>query len=58
MNRAPPPPVYYEDSPINDEDRFSVASSSDMSSVSTVSLGSTVKTIRKQTNKGVELNIR
>jgi len=54
----PPPPVYYEDSPINDEDRFSIASSSDDSSMSSVSLGSTVKTIKKQTNKGVELNIR
>jgi len=63
MNRQPqsmnsPPPMYYEDNPINDDDRFSVASSSDGSSISTVSLGSTVKTIKKQTNKGVELNIR
>jgi hypothetical protein len=60
MNRPnqPPPPVYYEDNPINDEDRFSVASSSDVSSISTISLGSRVKTIKKQTNKGVELNIR
>jgi len=53
---------YYEDNPINDEDRFSIASSDD-SSISTVSLGSTVKTLnvgtKKMTKKsnGVELNI-
>jgi hypothetical protein len=53
---------YYEDNPINDEDRFSIASSDD-SSISTVSLGSTVKTLNVGTKKvtkksnGVELNI-
>jgi hypothetical protein len=60
----PPPPmnnptrqVYYDENPINDDDRFSIASSDD-SSVSTVSLGSTVKTIKKNKVGGVELNIR
>jgi hypothetical protein len=57
---------YYDDSPINDDDRYSIASSSD-TSVSTVSLGSTVRTlninknVNKKTNKksgGVELNIK
>ena len=52
---------YYDDSPINDDDRFSIASSSD-TSVSTVSLGSTVRTLninkKNKGKKGVELTIR
>jgi hypothetical protein len=55
---------YYDENPINDDDRFSIASSDD-SSVSTVSLGSTVKTLNiKGGNKkgkgggGLELNIK
>jgi hypothetical protein len=59
----PPPPVYYDENPINDDDRYSVLS--DDSSISTVSLGSTVKTLNigsKKNNKkgssGFELNIK
>jgi hypothetical protein len=49
---------YYEENPINDDDRFSIASS-DESSISTVSLGSTVKTIKtKKGGGGLELNIK
>jgi hypothetical protein len=56
---------YYEENPINDDDRFSIASSDD-SSISTVSLGSTVKTLnigskkggKKGKNGGLELNIK
>ena len=65
MARQQPQPVYYDENPINDDDRFSIASSSDGSSVSTVSLGSTVKTLNiKGGNKkgkgggGLELNIK
>lgn len=51
---------YYDENPINDDDRFSIASSDD-SSLSSVSLGSTVKTFnvssKKKKNVGVELNI-
>ncbi len=52
---------YYEENPINDDDRFSVLSSDD--SMSTVSLGSTVKTINtvkksKKGGGGLELNIK
>ncbi len=64
---SPPPPMnfkqshYYEDNPIRDEDRYSIASSYD-SDVSSVSLGSTVKTVninkKKVTRRGNELNIR
>ena len=73
---APPPPMnfqqqppprferdrYYDDNPIRDDDRFSIASSDD-SDISSVSMGSTVKTLnigskKKVTKKGVELNIR
>jgi hypothetical protein len=66
-NGVPPPPprpVYYDENPINDDDRFSIASSDD-SSVSTVSLGSTVKTLnvgmgkkKNARNGGLELNIK
>jgi hypothetical protein len=57
--------TYYDESPINDDDRYSIASSSD-SSVSTVSLGSTFRTLNinskkgkgKGKNGGVELNIK
>jgi hypothetical protein len=61
--QPPQQPIYYDENPINDEDRFSIASSDD-SSISTVSLGSTVKTLnvgnKKQKGKtgGVELNIK
>jgi hypothetical protein len=56
---------YYDESPINDDDRYSIASSSD-SSVSTVSLGSTVRTLNINNKKskgkgkggGLELNIK
>lgn len=73
---SPPPPMnfqqqppprfqrehYYDDNPIRDDDRFSIASSDD-SDISSVSMGSTVKTLniggkKKVTKKGVELNIR
>ena len=54
---------YFEENPINDDDRFSIASSD--SSVSTVSLGSTVKTLNIGSSKkrqakggGLELNIK
>ena len=66
FNQQPPPRFqrenYYEDNPIRDDDRFSIASSDD-SDISSVSLGSTVKTLnlggkKKVTKKGVELNIR
>jgi hypothetical protein len=56
--------VYYDENPINDDDRYSVASSSDDSSVSTVSLGSTVRTLKVPQKKGrnakggLELNIK
>jgi hypothetical protein len=64
---APPAPQnfsmnkgYYEENPINDDDRFSIASSE--SDVSSVSLGSTVKTVnvkgKKGKSPGLELNIR
>ena len=57
---------YYEEDPINDDDRFSIASSSDDSSISTISLGSTVKTLKinknvkgkGKGNGGFELNIK
>ena len=70
---APPPPqpqmrpqpMYYDENPINDDDRFSIASSSDGSSISSVSLGSTVKTLniggggkKKGKSGGLELNIK
>jgi len=55
---------YYEDNPINDDDRFSVASS-DSSDVSSVSLGSTIKRVnikkgggKKGSGGGFELNIK
>jgi hypothetical protein len=64
--RPPPQPSrqmrdeYYDDNPINDSDRFSVLS--DDSSVSTVSVGSTIKTLnikgKKGKNSGLELNIK
>ena len=57
--------MYYDENPINDDDRFSIASSSDGSSISTVSLGSTVKTLnigsggkKKGKAGGLELNIK
>jgi len=54
---------FYEENPINDDDRFSIASSDD-SSISSVSLGSTVKTLNINSKKkgkggiGLELNIK
>ena len=56
-------PNYYDENPINDEDRFSVLSDSS-SDISTVSLGSTVKTLTlkkkpvRGKNGGLELNIK
>lgn len=56
--------VYYDENPINDDDRYSIASSSDDSSISTVSLGSTVRTLKVPQKKGrnvkggLELNIK
>jgi hypothetical protein len=55
--------AYYEENPINDDDRYSIASSESASDISTVSLGSTVKTIKATGKKGkggggFELNIR
>ena len=61
----PPQPRYYEDNPINDDDRFSLAS--DDSSVSSVSVESTRKTLtinaskgfsKKKGTGGLELNIK
>ena len=59
---APQGGAYYDENPINDEDRFSVISDS-ASDVSTVSLGSTVKTLTlkkkpvRGKSGGLELNI-
>ena len=67
MPPMPPPPVFrnqrqfYDENPINDSDRFSIASSDDSDSASDVSLGSTIKTIKttKKSGKGgFELNIK
>ena len=54
---------FYDENPINDDDRFSVASSDSSSDISSVSLGSTVKTLNikkggKNKNAGFELNIK
>jgi hypothetical protein len=63
MNRPMPKQnSYYEENPINDDDRFSIASSSDDSTISSVSIGSTVKTLNLKKgsgkkNSGYELNI-
>ena len=46
---------YYEENPIDEDDRFSIASSSD-SSLSSVSVKN-VKIKRKGKNNGLELNI-
>ena len=55
-----PPPVYYNESVMDDDDRYSIASSD--SSLSSVSIGSTVKTVSvkkgKGKNVGLELNIK
>jgi len=59
----PPPQMnrYYDENPINDEDRFSIISDS-ASDISSVSLGSTVKTLnipnKKGKKVGLELNIK
>jgi hypothetical protein len=65
QNYNAPQGGYYEENPINDDDRFSIASS-DSSDVSSVSLGSTVKRVNikkgggKKGNSGggFELNIK
>jgi hypothetical protein len=64
QQRPPQQKVYYDENPINDDDRYSIASSSDDSSISTVSLGSTVRTLKVPAKKGrnakggLELNIK